>query len=138
MKSVQEKASQILKENPSENQVFFTEDEQAFFTKLKAYNHNKNRGFDSEPIVFSREGYEPEKQQELQEELQMFKEENQKLSKIIEGVMLASDLSLAIPVIDQETPEAIVAVISLRELIADFPGEKEKDNSPVVEKNTSK
>lgn len=114
--STQKKANEILKNNLDQNQVFFTEDGQAFFEELKATNHARINKLGN-PLVFFREGFEPEDTKELEQELAYLKEDNNKLSTVLETVNAICDLDHDAPEINDETPTIVVSVITLREAI---------------------
>ncbi|RWX03367.1 hypothetical protein [Flavobacterium cerinum] len=55
--NAEKKAANVLAAHPEANEVYITSDNQAFFEKAKAYQHNKRKGITEEPEVFFREGY---------------------------------------------------------------------------------
>ena len=115
--STQKKANEILKNNLDQNQVFFTKDGQAFFEELKATNHARTNKLE-DPVVFFREGFEPEDTKELEQELVYLKEDNKKLSTVLETVNAICDLDKEALEINDETPTIVVGVITLREAIS--------------------
>lgn len=114
--NTQKKANEILKNNLDQNQVFFTEDGQAFFEELKATNHARTNKLE-DPVVFFREGFEPEDTKEMEQELVYLKEDNKKLSTVLEIVNAICDLDKEAPEINDATPAIVVGVITLREAI---------------------
>lgn len=108
-------ATQTFKDYPEANEAHITQDGQAFFTKVSAQNHSTRMGFDEEPELFFRDGFEPEDTKGIQEELSLVKIENETLTGILAIVEEATDLTKVAPEVDQETDSAIAAVVQLRE-----------------------
>lgn len=129
MSKLKKIAESVLKDHPAQNQVFITEDGQAFFSELSANQHNKRSAFESNPEPFYREGFEPEDTKELEEDLKATKAEKDKLVALVTEVFDATDLTKDAPEVNQETPEVVAKVVSLREAIT----EKEASYKEVLE-----
>ena len=116
-------ADEILKNYPEQNKVIVTQDGQAFFSDLDASHHQKRNGFDSEPEVFFREGFEPEDTKELEEDLWLTKQANETLADAIKEVILATDLEAKLPYeVNGQTPEVVAKVVLLREKLESSQG----------------
>lgn len=107
-------ANGILADNPEENAVFMTEDGQGFFDKIKATNHANKNDF-SEPQAFYGNGFEPDDNLALDEQLGFAQEENEAFRVVLGQVTQAVDYAQEAPEVTQESNEVVAAVVQLRE-----------------------
>lgn len=112
---LQTKANEILKEHPQKNEVFFTQDEQAFFNKIDAENHHDKQKFKTEIKTFFREGFSPEDNDNIEEDYLEALEAKQALSEIITTVKWVANTENKYEPATKETDETVTAVIALRE-----------------------
>lgn len=107
-------AEQTLKEYPGQNEVHITSDGQAFFNLLDATNHASRNNFEA-PKTFFREGHEPEDTKEMEEALELSKEEVHKLKNVLDEVEMSADLNREPVSVNPFTHAVVGTVVSLRE-----------------------
>ncbi|MEO2080610.1 MAG: hypothetical protein ABGW88_13700 [Leeuwenhoekiella sp.] len=115
MKKQQKLADEILANHPDQNVVYITEDNQPFFSPIKAKNHAAYRKHDKEPKAFFREGSEPEDETELQAKYEKVQSRNTIVEAVLEAIGNAANLEIPAEEITPETPQEVVAVLELRE-----------------------
>lgn len=113
----QKLANHILAKNPEAEVVYITEDGQAFLTKLKAQNHSNYRKFKKEPEAFFREGFEPKDETELEQALEAAVTKTEEQATLLERISTACDLETPAEEVTDATPEPLVKVLELREVL---------------------
>lgn len=111
-----DKAAKILADHPEENKVIIVENGQCFFNDKAAQDYHDKSGFETEPKVFFREGFEPEDDSDLAEAYEQVQQENEDLKKLVEQINEALDPDVAITV-DKDTPEEVANIVQLREAL---------------------
>lgn len=112
---LQKRANSLFKEYPEQNRVFFTEDQQAFFSKNAAQAHQTEQGFKDEIQVFFREGTQREDTQDLQEAYEQAVEAAEAKDALLNQIEKATDLDNPVPQVEKDTNEVVTKVIQLRE-----------------------
>lgn len=118
-KKFQEKANALFEKYPQANKIFISENGQCFFEEKAAKDYHNLRGFENEPEVFFREGFEDEDDSDLQEALHNSELARKALEGIIEDVAAVCDLDQDYEPANADTDETVTAVISLREKYAE-------------------
>lgn len=118
-KKFQEKANVLFEKYPEANKIFISENGQCFFEEKAAKDYHDLRGFENEPEVFFREGFEDEDDSDLQEALHHSELARKALEGIIEDVAAVCDLDGDYEPANADTDETVTAVISLREKYAE-------------------
>lgn len=113
--SLEQRANALLKAYPTQEKVFFTEDEQAFFVEEDAQAHHSAMEFETEIQVFFREGYEVEDTTNLQAAYEEAVMANEHKDLELDKVAGAIDLEKEVPKVDKNTSEVVTAVIAFRE-----------------------
>lgn len=114
-KKLQKRADGLFKEYPEQDRVFFTQDEQAFFSKNAADAHQIEQGFENEVQVFFREGIAPTDTQDLQEAYEQAVEAAEAKDTLLNQIENAADLEIPVPQVERDTHEVVTKVIQLRE-----------------------
>lgn len=118
-KKFQEKANALFEKYPEANKIFISENGQCFFEEKAAKDYHGLRGFESQPEVFFREGFEDEDDSDLQAALHNSELARKVLEGIIEDVAAVCDLDQDYEPANADTDETVTAVISLREKYAE-------------------
>lgn len=118
-KKFQEKANALFEKYPEANKIFISENGQCFFDEKAAKDYHDLRGFENQPEVFFREGFEDEDDSDLQEALHNSELARKALEGIIEDVAAVCDLDQDYEPANADTDETVTAVISLREKYAE-------------------
>lgn len=118
-KKFQEKANALFEKYPQANKIFISENGQCFFEEKAAKDYHNLRGFENQPEVFFREGFEDEDDSDLQEALHHSELARKALEGIIEDVAAVCDLDGDYEPANADTDETVTAVISLREKYAE-------------------
>lgn len=114
-KELQTRANEIFKEHPQKNEVFFTEDGQAFFNKADAINHHNKQEFETEIKTFFREGFSPADNEDFEKAWAEAIEVNEAFSEVITTVKWVANTENEYEPATKETDETVTAVIALRE-----------------------
>lgn len=118
-KKFQEKANTLFEVYPEVSKIFISENGQCFFDEKAAKDYHNLRGFELEPEVFFREGFEDQDDSDLQEALHNTELARKTLAGIIEEVAGVCDLDKDYEPANSQTDETVTAVISLREKYAE-------------------
>lgn len=109
-KKLQKVADELFKDNPLENKVWITSDNQGFFKE----NHAKNNASDKDledPEVFFREGYQNEDSQDLEEILQeteeVVKEQEVVINKVLDVSNIEAEAAVGVSDTDHEAVQAV-------------------------------
>lgn len=108
-------AKELLAKNTEENKVVITEDGQAFFSDVYAMRHHTDNGFEAEPQVFFREGYEGENVEGLEKALHLAEQAKTALEETLTAINIVADTEQEYEPATQETDDTLTAVIALRE-----------------------
>ena len=114
-KKFQDKANALFEKYPQANKIFISENGQCFFDEKASKDYHGLRGFESEPEVFFREGFEDEGDSDLQEALHKSELARMALTGIVEEITIVCDLDQDYEPANAETDETVTAVIFLRE-----------------------
>lgn len=117
-KNFQKKANTLFLQYPNENKVYISENGQCFFDEKAAKNYHEVKGFETEPEVFFREGFEDEDDTDVQEALHKSELERLNQAATLEEIAAVCDLDQEYTPANAETDETLTAVISLREKLA--------------------
>ncbi len=119
MKKHEKLARQILKDHPEQGEVHITEDGQPFFSGIKARNYAGKNRHDKKPTIFFSSGNEPEDNSDLEAAIEKLKSRNATLEATLEATSNAADLGEDVPELNTESAAEVVAVVELREKIAE-------------------
>lgn len=114
-KKFQEKANALFLQYPTENKVFISENGQCFFDEKAAKDYHELKGFETDPQVFFREGFEDEDDSDLQEALHKSELERLNQRSTLEEIEAVCDLDQEYTPANADTDPVLTAVIALRE-----------------------